>query len=144
MSFFQTNLDLIPQMFSLNSYVFMFIPLYLCILFRVSKVQNVLSPQWMVWFLIRIPSFPMFLQSYYSNNPPKPRSKCLQLAVVDFITLEHSTSHLSLNAHLSTRGGYRFCRGFARRFQRRTQALGATCVGLKLDLPLTDHVTSVF
>lgn len=74
MSFFQTNLDLIPQMFSLNSYVFMFIPLYLCILFRVSKVQNVLSPQWMVWFLIRIPSFPMFLQSYYSNNRPPPQA----------------------------------------------------------------------
>lgn len=69
MSFFQTNLDLIPQMFSLNSYVFIFIPLYLCILFRVSKVQNLFSTQWMVCFRIRVPSSPMLLQSYCSDRP---------------------------------------------------------------------------
>lgn len=69
MSFFQTDLDFIPQMSSLGSYVFIFIPLYLCILFRVSKVQNLFSTQWMVWFLLRVPSFPMLPQSFSSKRP---------------------------------------------------------------------------
>lgn len=142
MSFFQTNLDLIPQMFSLHSYVFMFIPLYLCILFRVSKVQSLFSTQWMIWFLIRILHSLGFLKvttAIYSE------AAALVLTTGSGWLYSFRILHL----HLSLCSSFYPRRllplpSLCHKVSEKNTGLGYIYVDLNLALPLTDHVTSVF